>query len=81
MCQDRGGMRLQVGPGPLVEGVDYTVDYDTGVITFHTDGLTEEGRRMRDALADLRSICEESTLGRLVKWTAEWLERIMEWRR
>ena len=78
MCQDRGGMRLQAGGEPLAEGVDYKLNYDTGVITFHTDGLTEEGRRMRDALADLRSICEESTLGRLVKWVAESLTKVLE---
>ena len=46
-----------------------------------SDGLTEEGRRLRDALADLRREMEESGLGRLVKRGVELIERIAGWKR
>lgn len=33
--------QVLIGPLPLTEGVDYTVDRETGVITFAEKGATE----------------------------------------
>ena len=41
MCQDRGGVRLQIGGEPLVEGVDYKLNEETGVVTLRAQTLAD----------------------------------------
>ena len=41
MCQDRGGERLQIGGEPLVEGVDYKLNEETGVVTLRAQTIAD----------------------------------------
>ena len=65
----------------LIEGEDYTLDDETGQITFLTDKATtllDPGKDLREAWADLRWEFEQSRLGRGLRWLVDWLEGWLE---
>ena len=41
MCQDHGGISLKVGEEPLVEGVDYKLNEETGVVTLRAQTIAD----------------------------------------
>ncbi|HUW15372.1 MAG TPA: hypothetical protein VM537_37020, partial [Anaerolineae bacterium] len=79
------GFAIEENGIPLTEGKDYTLDHETGQITYLTDeatALLDPHKDLRLAWTDFRRTFdrefEQSRPGRFVRWLVDWLERWLE---